>query len=128
MSRNIYTTGNHYAALHKPINWRVVGIGGESDRYAVWNVDGHELVNPIRVVCHVNDGVRDGIEYSIAAIATRAHLGHPTCVNTNCRRNIQSGQTLLEENFIAIASVLKRIPILCTIQVILKNNMRSWKP
>ena len=60
--------------MHEPRHWRVVRVRNKRHGDAVGNGDGRILVNAIRVVGHVDDGVRRGIERAITAIAPAVDL------------------------------------------------------
>ena len=53
---------------------RVVRVRNECHRDAIEDVDRRVVVNPGRMVGHVDDDVRRGIERAIAAITAAVHL------------------------------------------------------
>ena len=78
LAAHIDASINHRITLHQPDDRRIVGVGNETHRDVGGNVDGRVLVNPIRMVAHVNDRVGRRRERAITTVATDVDLAADT--------------------------------------------------
>src|SRR5439155_5857498 len=63
-----HSSGYRAVTLDEPYKRRVVRVGNELHGYTARNVDRSVMVNAIRVVGHLDNGVRRGIEHTVASI------------------------------------------------------------